>query len=462
MATIVTRAGKGSALTWTEGDANITNLNNAKIENVVEDTTPQLGGDLDVNGHQIVSASNGNINIVPNGSGNINLTPATGHVTISAVNFPTGDGTSGQTLVTSGTGQLSWSTITPGISSVGISDVSADTSTWLISFVPSGPNTVTSVNVDGQLTYVPSTNVLSANINGAVSASTLSASSTVSGTGFSNYLASPPAIGGTTASTGRFTTITSTASTGTAPFTVTSTTNVANLNASSLNGATFAAPGAIGSGTASTGAFTTLAATTTTTSGALNITYNPSATSGSAIQITGKDSQGGTGYLDFFKATNTTTGATNPNKTFRLTSTGTIEIINSAYSANLFSLTDAGALTVPSLISSGSLTFKNPIEAIYDNGNSGAATLTPNATNGSVQKYTLTGNITLSAFASPVAGQSITLILVQDGTGSRILTSTMKWAGGTKTLSTAAGSIDIATIYYDGTNYYASLAKGFA
>lgn len=36
---------------------------------------------------------------------------------------------------------------------------------------------------------------------------TLSASSTVSGTGFSTYLASPPAIGSTTASTGRFTTL---------------------------------------------------------------------------------------------------------------------------------------------------------------------------------------------------------------------------------------------------------------
>ena len=36
---------------------------------------------------------------------------------------------------------------------------------------------------------------------------TLSASSTVSGTGFSNYLASPPAIGGTTPSTGAFSTL---------------------------------------------------------------------------------------------------------------------------------------------------------------------------------------------------------------------------------------------------------------
>jgi hypothetical protein len=90
---------------------------------------------------------------------------------------------------------------------------------------------------------------------------TLSASSTVSGTGFSTYLASPPAIGGTTASTGRFTTVTSTIATGTAPFTVASTTNVANLNASSLGGATFAAPGAIGGTTASTGKFTTLTET---------------------------------------------------------------------------------------------------------------------------------------------------------------------------------------------------------
>ena len=63
----------------------------------------------------------------------------------------------------------------------------------------------------------------------AGSFTTLSASSTVSGTGFSTYLASPPAIGGITANTGRFTTVTSTIADGTAPFVVTSTTEVANL-----------------------------------------------------------------------------------------------------------------------------------------------------------------------------------------------------------------------------------------
>ena len=41
------------------------------ISNVADDSTPQLGGDLDVNGNDIVSVSNGNINLLPNGSGKV-------------------------------------------------------------------------------------------------------------------------------------------------------------------------------------------------------------------------------------------------------------------------------------------------------------------------------------------------------------------------------------------------------
>jgi hypothetical protein len=54
----------------------------------------------------------------------------------------------------------------------------------------------------------------------------------------------------------------STLATGTAPFSIASTTNVANLNASSLSGATFAAPGTIGGGTPAAGTFTALSAAT--------------------------------------------------------------------------------------------------------------------------------------------------------------------------------------------------------
>lgn len=40
---------------------------------VVDDTTPQLGGNLDVNGNKITSASNGDVEIEPNGTGDIIL-----------------------------------------------------------------------------------------------------------------------------------------------------------------------------------------------------------------------------------------------------------------------------------------------------------------------------------------------------------------------------------------------------
>ena len=43
------------------------------LNNISEDTTPQLGGNLDINGQDIVSTSNANIDIIPNGSGIVNL-----------------------------------------------------------------------------------------------------------------------------------------------------------------------------------------------------------------------------------------------------------------------------------------------------------------------------------------------------------------------------------------------------
>ena len=41
------------------------------VSDIVDDTTPQLGGDLDVNGNSIVSVSDGNINITPDGTGKV-------------------------------------------------------------------------------------------------------------------------------------------------------------------------------------------------------------------------------------------------------------------------------------------------------------------------------------------------------------------------------------------------------
>lgn len=89
-----------------------------------------------------------------------------------------------------------------------------------------------------------------------------------------------------------------------------------------------------------------------------------------------------------------------------------------------------------------------------------SGTITPNVANGNVQTITLNGNLTLNAFTSPIAGQSLTLIINTNGTG-RTLTSTMKFANASKTLSTT-NTTDIISVFYDGTNYWASLSKGFA
>lgn len=91
-----------------------------------------------------------------------------------------------------------------------------------------------------------------------------------------------------------------------------------------------------------------------------------------------------------------------------------------------------------------------------------SGTITPNVSNGNVQTITLNGNLTLNSLASVSTGQSLTLIVKQDATGNRQLSSTMKFAGGEKTLSTSANSIDVINIFYDGTDYLAVLAKEFS
>lgn len=98
--------------------------------------------------------------------------------------------------------------------------------------------------------------------------------------------------------------------------------------------------------------------------------------------------------------------------------------------------------------------------AIYDLGTTGG-TITPDAANGNVQKITLNAALTFNAFSNAIAGQSITLI-IYGGTAYTAITSTMKFAGGIKTLTGTANCIDIVSVYYDGTTYFASLNKGFA
>ena len=112
---------------------------------IVLDSSPQLGGDLDVNGNSIVSASDGNITIDPDGTGAIILRSddirfdGTGGLTTGQIKLyetsvlspqhfiaieaplsvtadttlvlPDGAGSNGQVLSTNGLGALSWLTV---------------------------------------------------------------------------------------------------------------------------------------------------------------------------------------------------------------------------------------------------------------------------------------------------------------------------------------------------------------
>lgn len=60
MSTLTLRVTKGGELTYQELDDNFSNLNTDKLQNVVEDTTPELGGELNLSGFKITDTTAGN------------------------------------------------------------------------------------------------------------------------------------------------------------------------------------------------------------------------------------------------------------------------------------------------------------------------------------------------------------------------------------------------------------------
>lgn len=117
----------------TTGDAFIENKPTIPSGDLVDDATPQLGGNLDLNGHDIVTTSNGDIDLDPNGSGVVvakgNATRGSGQIKLNCeqnshgivikgpphsaaasytLTLPNDDGAASDFLQTDGSGNLTW------------------------------------------------------------------------------------------------------------------------------------------------------------------------------------------------------------------------------------------------------------------------------------------------------------------------------------------------------------------
>jgi hypothetical protein len=130
----------------------------------------------------------------------------------------------------------------------------------------------------------------------------------------------------------------------------------------------------------------------------------------------------------------------------------------------LWAEADTGAVTAGGSLAMADQVISRPELKDYaetsTSANSGTA-YTIDLENGNVFEITLTGNCTFT-FSNPPAtgkGGAFTLILKQDGTGSRTATwpAAVKWAGGTApTLTTTASKTDILTFITRnaGTDWY--------
>jgi len=165
----------------------------------------------------------------------------------------------------------------------------------------------------GFSTYLASPPAIGGTAAAAGSFTTLSASSTVSGTGFSTYLASPPAIGGTAAAAGSFTTLSASSTVSGAGFStyLASPPAIGGTAAAAITGTTitattaFSGPlnGTVGATTPSTGDFTTLSASSTLAAGGVSTGYSLTVRSTALANAYFVDTDSGTGgmYINFLK-----------------------------------------------------------------------------------------------------------------------------------------------------------------
>lgn len=158
-------AGSGAAVT----DASSTLVAAGGTE-VSTDASPQLGGDLDVVTHSIVTTSNRNITLAPNGTGDVH---------VDADTLRVGDNNANATVTTNGTGDLTIST-NAGTNSGTV--VIADGANGNISVTPNGTGSVVIDGLSMPQADGSANQVLKTDGSGNIGFTTLSTFSLPSGT----------------------------------------------------------------------------------------------------------------------------------------------------------------------------------------------------------------------------------------------------------------------------------------
>ena len=294
--------------------------------------------------------------------------------------------------------------------------------------------------------------VTSVSGTGTVSGISLSGTVTTSGNltlGGALDLSSPPAIGGTSASTGRFTTVTSTVATGTAPFTVASTTPVTNLSiggnaATATNVAYSGLTGTVPTWNQNT---TGSAATLTTARGIYGNNFDGSASLTQIIPST----YGGTGN-GFTKFS----GATTAEKTYTLPDATTTILTTNAVVTIAQGGTGSTTLAGASIVTyTGTETLTNKRIDPRVTSAASASSLTPSIATADVYAYTaLAAGLTINApTGTPVDGDKLIFRLLDNGT-ARALTwdATYTVIGVTLPTTTTASKTTYVGCIYNANN----------
>lgn len=165
-----------------------------------------------------------------------------------------------------------------------------------------------------------------------------------------------------------------------------------------------------------------------TTSKQIFATYRPATTVNAAVHIAAANTKGGSSYADIFRLTNLS-GGTNIDKWIRINNIGTLEVINSAYSANIFELSDVGDMVISGNTRSNGVkpgyAPNRPAFRVYGDGTTNInATTTLKNTNWAVdfeQGSNLNG--TTGIFTAPVEGLYSVNLTARTQTNSYVGTS---------------------------------------